>query len=617
MTADSMLQTLATRLETHPPFDRLGPEAVRELVTALHVRYADHDEVLFEQGQPAQPHVFLLHKGRVRLDRDGEPAAVCEPGDLFGVRAHLASRDYLATATVEQDALLYCWPAERFVEWMERYPVLAVHLASGFAVEGPLARAGASTVAMAPQAQPVEPTRSLLTCAPTESVRGVAQRMSERRVGSMLVLDAEGCPVGIVTDADMRDKVVAAALDVEHTAVREVMSQPVVTVRDAPTVAEATIAMAQRGIHHLVTTVDGTPQTRATGIVSDHDLLVESGENPGVLVRTLARAHTDDDLRVVRERLDHIVAGYLEAELAVGFVARVVAAVTDQVTRRAIQLAVAAQGAPPAPFVWLALGSQGRREQILRTDQDNALVFEGGPHQGYFLELAERVVTSLNTVGFERCPANMMASNPDWCADLEHWQGVFSRWIEVPEPKALLHANIFFDFRALHGDLSLEARLRDHVFQTVRQEGRFLPLLAANALHNPAPLGFFGGFVRERSGEHKERFDLKARAMMPFTDAARTLSLDLGIREVGTVERFQAAAQADPSIAETTQAAARAFVPLLEVRTRQGLRANDSGRFVDLDNLDAFDRQRLRHAVRVLADVQRLLNVRYQTDWVR
>jgi len=616
MTADSMLQTLAARLVTHPPFDRLPEPALREMVEVLRVRYFEAGDVIFEEGGGPRDEVWLVHKGAVRLTRGGELAGMCEPGDLFGVRAHLAARAYAATATVDSDALLYAWPADRFLEWTERLPVIAVHLASGFAVEGPIGHLDDAGPVVA-QARSVEPVRALLTCRPDASVRDAAVQMSARRVGSVLVVDEEGCPVGIVTDVDLREKVVAEGIDAAQTPIRAIMSAPVITVRDAPTVIEATIQMAQSGIHHLVTTEDGTPASRATGMVTNHDLLVEAGENPAVLVRTLTRAHTDAALRAARERLDDIVASYLEAGLSIDFVARVTAAVTDQITRRAIALALDAAGPAPVPFAWLALGSQGRREQLLRTDQDNALIYAEGSHQAYFLEVARRVVDTLHEVGFERCPGDMMASNPRWCLDLAGWREVFDGWIGVPEPWALVHANIFFDFRALEGDRTLEARLRDHVFDAVGREGRFLPMLANNALANPAPLSLFGGFVLERSGEHRKQFDIKARAMMPLADAARVLALEQGVREVGTMARLRAVAERVPSLAAACRAAAHAYAPLMEVRTRQGLAHRDPGRFVDIDELDVYDRQRLRGTFRALADIQRVLNVRFQTDLIR
>lgn len=615
MASESMSKTLAARLKAHPPFDRLADDTVRQMVDAMEVRYFDRGHVVFEEGTAALDTVYLLHKGTVRLTRDGELAAMCEAGDLFGVRAHLAGRGYVATATVGEDALLYTWPATRFVAWTEQLPPLAVHLASGFAVEGPIGHLTQGAPMVLQQAQTVQPVRDLLSCAPTATVREAAQAMSDRHVGSILVVDEARLPVGIVTDVDLRQKVVAEGRDAS-TPIDVIMSHPVATIRDAPTLTEATIAMAASGIHHLVTTEDGTPATPATGMVTHHDLLIESGENPGVLVRALSRAKSDADLRAVRERLDGVVASYLEASLSIGFVARVTAAVTDQITRRAIAFAIDELGSPPVPFVWLALGSQGRMEQILKTDQDNALLFAEGPHQDYFLRLAARVVDSLHAVGFERCPAEMMASNPEWCGSLEHWQGVFSRWIEVPEPKALLHSNIFFDFRALDGEPGLALQLRNYVFSKVREERRFLSMLANNALANPPPLSLFGGFVLERSGEHRKQFDIKARAMMPFADAARVLSLDLEVRESGTLARFQAAAR-HPNLEEVCTAAARAYAPLLELRTQQGRARGDGGRFVDLDAIDAYERQRLRHAFRVLGDVQRTLTVRYQTDLIR
>lgn len=611
-----MIRTLARRLRAHPPFDRLDDGAVRLLAAEVRVRYFEVGQVVFRAGEPPRDEVYLVHKGAVRITRDGDLAAMCEAGDLFGVRAHLAHRAYVADAVVERDALLYCWPAKRFVQCVESMPALSLHLASGFAVEGPIATVG-SVVGIAEVAKTLEPSRDLLTCAADTSVQLAARRMSDRRVGSVLVVDDLGRPVGIVTDVDLRCRIVAEAREPADTPVRAIMSHPVVTVRDPPTQAEATLTMTTAGIHHLVTTEDGTPATRATGLVADHDVMVSSGEQPAAIVRELARAQSPEELRRARERLDAVLHGYVESSVAVTFVARIASAVTDRITRRAIELALDALGPAPAAFCWLCLGSQGRREQILKTDQDNALLFAAGPHRDYFLTLAERVVETLEATGFARCPGEMMASNPDWCGDLEHWRAVFRRWIEVPEPRALMHANIFFDFRSVFGDSTLDTALREHVSSLVHREGRFLPMLAKSALQNPAPLSFFRGFVLERSGEHRDEFDLKARAMMPLADAARVLSLELDLREVGTLERLRAAAKTEPGLTDPGESAAAAYDTLMEVRAEQGLRRGDSGRFLDIESLSSFDRQRLRQAFAALDRMQKLLGVRYQTDVIR
>ena len=615
--ANAMLKTLAKRLKTHPPFDRLDDSTMREVVLAMEVQYAGAGEIVFEEGHPPVDQVWLVHKGAVRLTRDGELVAICEAGDLFGVRAHLATRHYRATATVGDEALLYAWPADQFLSWTRQFPVIAVHLASGFAVEGPLGQLADVPDLLHQGTETVHPVRSLVTCRPTTTIRQAAQAMSERRVGSILVVDEQRRPLGIVTDVDLRTKVVARAVDVDATTVEDIMSAPVITVRDAPTLTEATVQMAQTGIHHLVTTEDGSPTRPATGMVTHHDVLMETGENPAALARALRRAQSNAELRSVRKRLDTIVERYVESNLPIEFVARVTAAVTDQMTRRAIELALKAAGPAPAPFAWLALGSQGRREQILSTDQDNALVYEEGPHQPYFLSLAKRVVESLHEAGFERCPGDMMASNARWCLDLAAWCRVFSQWMEVPEPKALMHANIFFDFRALAGETTLETRLRNHIGDSAQSVRRFLPMLANNALANPVPLSFFGSFVLERSGEHRQQFDIKARAMMPFADAARVLALEHVTPEVNTVARFAAVAKRTPNLTEVCLAAGRAYRCLMEIRTKQGLANQDGGRFVPINRLDTYDRQRLRQAFRSLVDLQRILNVRYQTDLIR
>lgn len=611
-----MVHTLAQRLGQHPPFDQLSLETRRELAERLRVRYIDGGEWVFRVGESRQPLVFLVHKGAVRLEgADGTLYALCEAGDLFGVRAHLADRPYSASAVSEGECLLYFWPATTFLEWVQRLPELGRHLASGFAAEGAGARSRPSEAWSLPQqGHRPTPSRQVLTCGASESVHYAAKMMVSRRVGSILVVDNARRPVGIVTDVDMRRRVIAEGRDATVTSVAEIMSQPVVTVADVPTVLEATVAMAERGIHHLVTTEDGTPGTAITGIIANHDLLVSDGEHPAALVRAARRARTGADLAGLRSRLDEVLAKSSEAGLPIDFVATIAAAVTDHLTRRAIALAREAMAVELAPFAWLALGSLGRREQILRTDQDHALVHQNEADTKPLLEMARRVVDLLETIGFARCPAGMMASNPQWCLSVDGWHSTFGRWIEVSDPQNLMHGSIFFDFRAIAGDQVLEESLRQHIAVAVARHRLFLPLLAQNALANPAPLSFFKSFVLERSGEHRERFDIKARAMMPLADAARVLALDFRLSDVGTVARLQAVAQADAGLRDTCESAAAAYRTLMEVRTREGLRQADSGRFVAIAELRAYDRQRLRHAFSAIAEVQRALRLRYQID---
>ena len=361
--------------------------------------------------------------------------------------------------------------------------------------------------------------------------------MGERNVGSILIVDEARRPLGIVTDSDLRTKVVGQGRDVSEL-ISDIMSSPVLTIDDQATLSSMIATVMRKHLHHFAVTEDGTPTTPVVGIVSEHDILKTQGSHPTVILTEISRAKTRERLRVLRDQAEELLRRYLEDEVGMGFLSNMISEINDTLIRRAIRLSLeemAESGLlPPVPFCWLALGSEGREEQLLRTDQDNAILYanpgdDGGAAQRFFLDLGERVVDILVEAGFERCPGEVMASNPKWNQPLDVWKRYFTEWIREPENVAVMHTNIFFDFRPVLGDPELGAALKKHIFEEVEDNRLFLVLQARSAVQNPPPLSFFRNMMVERSGEHRDTFDIKARAMTPLADAARVLVYDFGI----------------------------------------------------------------------------------------
>ena len=278
---------------------------------------------------------------------------------------------------------------------------------------------------------------------------------------------------------------------------------------------------------------------------------------------------------------------------------------------------------PPVPFCWLALGSEGREEQLLRTDQDNAILYadpgeDDGAAERFFLELGRLVVDILVEAGFKRCPGDVMASNPKWNQPLAAWKRCFSQWIREPENIAVMHTNIFFDFRPVYGENALAAELKGHIFESITVDRSFLSFFALNATRNPPPLSFFRNMIVERSGEHRDAFDIKARAMMPLADAARVLVYDLGIDIYGsTAERWQRIGETHEHLARLAGEAGMAYEILMRIRALEGLSRGTSGRYVHIKELNKLERQTLRNTFSVVKDVQLMLTSRYRTDFLR
>ena len=247
------------------------------------------------------------------------------------------------------------------------------------------------------------------------------------------------------------------------------------------------------------------------------------------------------------ERLPDLILKQIETDADGEQLGQFITTITDTVTRQLIRIAENELGPPPCTFAWVAMGSQGRFEQSAKSDQDNALVLDDDAkpeHDEYFEKLARIVNDGLNDCGYVHCPGDVMASNTKWRQPLSQWKKYFHNWITVPEQKALMHANIFFDLRCVYGDQHLVEALKDFIRDTAKGNELFLALMSKNAMSYQPPLGFFRTFVLERSGDHKNTFDLKLNGIMPIVEIARIRSLAAGRVRISTRNRLRAAADA-------------------------------------------------------------------------
>ena len=637
-----MILTVANRLAKHAPFDRLDPELLARVARKIRIRYLEPDELVFTAGDEPKPEFYVVVKGEVAVTQELEGESilidVCDGGDIFGVRALLADRAYLGSTQAKDDTLLYVLPKETLEELIRDDPRVAMFFAAGFAADLPqpreanrleavrAARRHDKLTSSNDHTRRVDPVTDVLTCTPNTTIRHAASMMSERNVGSILIVDDERRPLGIVTDSDLRSKVVGQGRDVSGL-ISEIMSSPVLTIDEQATLSSLIATVMKKHLHHFAVTEDGTPGTPVTGIVSEHDILKTQGSHPTVILSEMSRAKTKQRLRALRDQAEELLRQYLEEEVGMGFLSNMISEINDTLIRRAIRLSLdelADRGRePPVPFCWLALGSEGREEQLLRTDQDNAILYadpgdDDGVAERFFLELGERVVDVLVEAGFERCPGEVMASNPKWNQSLEGWKRYFSSWIREPENIAVMHTNIFFDFRPVYGEQALGTELKNFIFEQVAANRLFLSFLARNAVRNPPPLSFFRNMVVERSGEHRDAFDIKARAMTPLADAARILVYDYGINIYGsTAERWQAIAETNENLARLAGEAGMAYEILMRIRAIEGLSRGTSGRYVHIKELNKLERQTVRNTFSVVKEVQLMLTSRYRTDFLR
>ena len=617
---NEIVHRVYTFLRDFPPFSFLLQEELMALSEQVWVRYLPSGTVLFQIGESIGSHFYVVQTGAISLYREDQSLADrCDEGDALGIRPFLANSPYLLKAVATEDSILYGIPATLFLRQMEVNARVACYMAAHFA-SGVVNYRNENTSnhhANFTEIFTIHHHTGVVYCSPETTIKKAAQTMTDRAVGSILICNDELHPLGIVTDKDLRSKVVAGNIPVDD-GVHKIMSTPVFCVSPGLSAAELQMAMVKKNINHLVVTHNGETDTAVLGIISEHDLVVQQGNNPTVLIRQIRTATEVDQLCLLRDRIETLMSRYLEQEVSIDFITEVVSQLNDELIRRCINLAEKeTPDLSHIQYCWLSLGSEGREEQLLRTDQDNALVFTSSlpaaEVRNLMLPFAQKVNDYLAKIGFEYCPALMMASNASYCLSLDEWKSLFYKWVTQPGEKEVMMCTIFFDYRPVYGNHALAGELTQYIFSLFDRHELFLHLLAKNALENPAPLSFFRKFVVEKNGEHKNEFDIKLRAMMPLVDAARLLVLSHRIGgENNTVKRYQKLANTEPENADLFQMAADAYEVLLRIRALSGLHHKDSGRYIQADGLDKMTKLQLRNAFVPIDEVQQLIKHRFQ-----
>jgi CBS domain-containing protein len=560
MQNESYARAIAASQVTHflsriPPFSFLPEDELNSLAPDIGSAFFPKDTVVFLQGETRIDGLYVIHRGAAERyfeeNQEKTLASVLGEGEMFGGISMLVN-DMLAVRTLRtiEDTLFFKVPHRAFFDLCRRYEAFSEFFTDAFG-KRMLDRSYAAVIAKSTPHladslpllnQPLAGicSRRLVACTADLSIQKAAELMSAGAVSSIFIRAAGGAPVGIVTDNDLRTKVIARGLSVRRP-VADIMSSPLTTISENALIAEALMAMMQHGIKHLaVADADG----RIVGVMTHQDVMAARGQSPLFIIREIAVAADVPALAQHRVRLPAMVQGLIRAGTPARHINRFVTAISDAVLKRVIELALQEMGPPPVRFVFMIMGSEGRKEQTLKTDQDNAVVYEDilpaeeAPVRDYFLRFGDKVCTGLNRSGYAFCNADVMARNPKLCQPLSVWKRRFSDWIHTAEAEDLLYSSIFFDFRGGYGHTDLISHLREHLLESLVGWSGFFRHLTQNALLHKPPLGFFRNFVVESKGEHRNKFDVK-QAMLPIVDYARIYALKHGLAETNTLERLQ------------------------------------------------------------------------------
>lgn len=467
-----------------------------------------------------------------------------------------------------------------------------------------------------------EPLRGLIRRTPVVYPRGtplrvLVERMYAERIGSIVVADPRDMlPHGIVTFSELLGRVVLPGADLGAPIESAMNEQPLCLSADA-TAHDAMLAMGRNSVRYvLVMERDG----RLLGVVSRGDVYGTQKIVPEDVVNPLISARSSGELVEAAAHARHFVKRLISQGLGASQVIQWATSLNDFVGSQAVELMKTRFDLPDVCWSWMAFGSEGRFEQTLSTDQDNGIVFELAegedpePVRAAFLPFAQAVNQLLDECGFPLCRGQIMAGNPEQCLSDAEWRARFERWISVRDPKALLNASIFFDFRAIHGDGGIVESLRQWLLARIADEPVFLRMLAANALESAPPLGLVRTFVLERKGDVPDTIDLKKNGVRPCVDAARIFAFSQGIVATSTVERLRAVAATPPFAGEDLQAAIDGFLFVQHLRLRNQQQHGGNERHANRLNpyrLNRLERQILRHAFLQI----RLLQQRLRADY--
>ncbi len=595
----------------------LGASERKALARQWHQQQVTKGSIFLAQGQLAD-HTCLLLSGTVQLqDPDLGLKVQLQAGELFGWGATAQAQLLTWQALAQTDCTLATLAREQLAALCLAHPELGYFFPSFNLAEvegsvGSPASASANLLNLPLQSLIKRPP---VVLPPGTSIQQTAQTMHRERVSSVLLMEQDKL-FGLVTDRDLRNRAVAAGLPIERP-VADIATLAAFTLDTRQTVFEALMMMARHNIHHIPV-LDGQ---RIVGMITEADLTNQHSASAVYLVSSIYKKTSLDELVKISARIKLLQQYLAAADASAYSTGHIITAVTDALTVRLIQLAQARLGPAPIEFAWVAAGSQARCEQSAKSDQDNCLLlddhYDTALHGDYFRDLSHFVCDGLDACGYIHCPGEMMAMTDSWRQPRQRWWEYFQRWINVPEPKALMLTSVFFDLRCVYGESNLLSGLQAQVLELTRGNTLFLAYMVSNALKHRPPLGMFGNISLTHSDSGPGTIDLKHAGTVPVIDLARVFALSAANTSVNTQDRLERA----PLSGEVSSQSARDLRDALEFlsklrishQARQTERGLPADNFLTLDELSNFERSQLKQAFAVVQTVQSAIGQRYQS----
>ncbi|MGC8907176.1 MAG: DUF294 nucleotidyltransferase-like domain-containing protein [Desulfomonilaceae bacterium] len=609
------------------PFKELDPSLLRDLASKSIIDFYPKGTLVFEQAVTDVTHLHLIARGAVKVYLADASSKVTlqdirSEGGSFGALGIIRNSKANFNVETVEDTFCYLIDKDTFLDLVRNNMRVAQYFLKRFS-DDVVSTAYSELRSARMGAKPVEtfylfsvPVRDLIkrelaTISAGDTIQEAAARMSDLKIGSLLVRDQRAELVGIVTDKDLRSKVVAKGLACS-TPVAKIMARPLHSISSDAMCFDALIQMMNHQVHHLAVEEQG----KIVGVITAHDIMVHQGASPLYLFREIMAQRRIEGLYSLSQKIPMVIRTLVEEGAKANNITRMISILNDSIVDRILSLLHEEMGQAPQPFCWLMMGSEGRREQTFKTDQDNALIYQTPPENWdqiktaklYFRRFGNKAIEHLAAAGYPLCKGKMMASNPKWRKPYAVWEAYFDKWMGAPNPEEVLNATIFFDFRPGYGHTELGQRLRDHLTASAPQKGIFLMYLAKDCLQGRPPLSFFRNFIVEKDGEHKNRLDIKTRGLVPIVDFARLFALRYGIKETNTIARIEQLMEKEYISKDLGTETIAAYEFQMQLRLVHQLRMMENGEtphnFIDPGDLSDLEKQTLKEAFAVVGRVQ-------------
>jgi len=583
------------------PFCLLNADQLKRIAVSLKEETYPAGTFLVKQGEPSKHVLFLIIRGKAEIfvaDKNGNETVtgLREAAEFLGETVFLSNKEYPASARALEKThcyLLYPRITAKIYEESADFAAFIARLLADrmrnlyqkFSDE----EEGQASGGFSKRIEDIMVTK-VITCSPEDNVGQIASIMDSHNVSSVIVVNNDGKPLGIITESDLVSRVLCRGnpASIFFLTAKKLMTTGLLSLKPYDFSYQAFLLMVKHRIKHVIILDE---KDKLLGIVAMRDIIKSRKTGSFAIVNNIEAVNTIKALAKLRPEVDQVLQALLVERAPVKEITSLITEFYDRITRKVIEIAEKAMmaegyGSPPVNYCWITMGSSGRKEQFARTDQDNGIIFADVEAERkeevkkYFLTLGGKVVAGLEQYGFSLCKGNVMANNAAWCHSFRGWCETIERWsAHLTENVRLM--TIFLDFRYIYGNISLYDLLRKFVMRKTQNSSLLLFYLVKDNLSKRLPLGFFHRIQTERTGEHRNQLNLKTSACVHIVDCIRVFALKEGIPVTNTFERLDELGKRKVLNEKDIEQIKAAYETLMMLRVRDAMLKMQKGKTPD------------------------------------